>query len=124
MGKDGAQYVVIAAGGGGPAARGMRASDAVVSYKLGSASTSPSAREQPAMTLSVPRDPLPEDVGKSTVVKLCSQCHAVEQAVSIRGAEKEWQETVDSMIERGATGTPEEFREVIAYLTKHFGTKH
>src|SRR5436190_12567818 len=34
MGKDGAQYVVIAAGGGGPAARGMAVSDALVAFKL------------------------------------------------------------------------------------------
>ena len=34
MGKDGAQYVVIAAGGGGPAARGMAVSDSVVAFKL------------------------------------------------------------------------------------------
>jgi quinoprotein glucose dehydrogenase len=33
-GKDGAQYVVIAAGGGGPAARGQRISDALVAFKL------------------------------------------------------------------------------------------
>ena len=35
MGKDGAQYVVIPAGGGGPAARGQRISDALVAFKLG-----------------------------------------------------------------------------------------
>src|SRR6185369_5475623 len=35
MGKDGAQYVVIAAGGGGPAARNMPVSDSVVAFKLG-----------------------------------------------------------------------------------------
>ncbi len=34
MGKDGAQYVVIPAGGGGPAARGQRISDALVAFKL------------------------------------------------------------------------------------------
>ena len=34
MGKDGAQYVVIAAAGGGPAARNMPVSDAVIAYKL------------------------------------------------------------------------------------------
>jgi quinoprotein glucose dehydrogenase len=34
MGKDGAQYVVIAAAGGGPAARGLPASDALVAFKL------------------------------------------------------------------------------------------
>jgi len=34
MGKDGSQYVVIPAGGGGPAARGQRVSDALVAFKL------------------------------------------------------------------------------------------
>ena len=34
MGKDGAQYVVIAAAGGGPAARGLPVSDSVIAYKL------------------------------------------------------------------------------------------
>ena len=34
MGKDGAQYVLIPAGGGGPAARGQRVSDALVAFKL------------------------------------------------------------------------------------------
>jgi quinoprotein glucose dehydrogenase len=35
MGRDGAQYVVIAAAGGGPAARGLRASDALIAFRLG-----------------------------------------------------------------------------------------
>jgi len=34
LGKDGAQYVVIAAAGGGPAARGQRTSDALVAFRL------------------------------------------------------------------------------------------
>jgi glucose dehydrogenase len=34
MGKDGAQYVVIAAAGGGPAARNQPVSDALIAYKL------------------------------------------------------------------------------------------
>jgi quinoprotein glucose dehydrogenase len=34
MGKDGAQYVVIPAGGGGPAARGQQISDALVAFRL------------------------------------------------------------------------------------------
>jgi outer membrane protein assembly factor BamB len=34
MGKDGSQYVVIAAGGGGPAARNQPVSDTLVAYKL------------------------------------------------------------------------------------------
>ena len=34
MGRDGSQYVVIAAAGGGPASRGLAVSDALVAYKL------------------------------------------------------------------------------------------
>jgi glucose dehydrogenase len=34
MGKDGSQYVAIAAAGGGPAARGQAVSDALIAYKL------------------------------------------------------------------------------------------
>jgi quinoprotein glucose dehydrogenase len=34
MGKDGSQYVVIAAAGGGPAARNQPVSDALIAYKL------------------------------------------------------------------------------------------
>jgi glucose dehydrogenase len=123
MGKDGAQYVVIAAGGGGPAARGMAVSDALMAYKLGSSPTTQPAAHPAVMAQSVQKDVLPEDVGKSTVAKLCGECHAVEQAVSARRSEKDWRDTVDLMIDRGASGTPEEFRTVIAYLSKHFGPK-
>jgi quinoprotein glucose dehydrogenase len=34
MGKDGAQYVVIAAGGGGVVGQGLQVSDALVAFKL------------------------------------------------------------------------------------------
>ena len=34
MGKDGAQYVVIAAAGGGPLDHGLAVSDALVAFKL------------------------------------------------------------------------------------------
>ena len=57
-------------------------------------------------------------------VKLCSECHALEQAVSVQGTEKDWRDVVDLMIERGANGSPEEFQTVIKYLSKHFGPKH
>jgi hypothetical protein len=69
-------------------------------------------------------DPLPEDVGKSAVVKLCGECHAVEQAVSVRGTDKDWRDVVDLMIDRGANGSPEDFQTVVKYLSKHFGPKH
>jgi cytochrome c5 len=78
---------------------------------------------QAAVSQAAAKGPLPEDVGKSTVQKICGECHAVEQAISIRGTERDWKDTVDLMIDRGANGTPEEFQMVIKYLSKHFGPK-
>ena len=106
----------------------MAVSDAVIAFKIGPAQptqqgppppTSQTAAARPSQT-----EVLPEDAGKATVVKVCGQCHAVEQAVSIRGTGKDWRDVVDSMIEKGASGTPEEFETAIAYLAKHFGPKH
>jgi hypothetical protein len=77
----------------------------------------------PALAQAAQKDPLPEGVGKTTVVKMCGECHAVEQAVSVRGTRKDWQDVVDSMIDRGANGTPEDIRAVVAYLAEHFGPK-
>jgi len=42
---------------------------------------------------------------------------------STRATEKDWRDVVDLMIDRGASGTPEDIREVVAYLGKHFGPK-
>src|SRR5439155_26148324 len=50
------------------------------------------APPQAAMSQTAAKDPLPEDVGKSTVQKVCGECHAVEQAVSMRGSEKDWRD--------------------------------
>jgi type 1 glutamine amidotransferase len=77
----------------------------------------------PALAQAAQKDPLPEGVGKATVVKMCGECHAVEQAVSMRGTEQDWRDVVDLMIDRGANGTPEDIRAVVAYLGKHFGPK-
>ena len=66
---------------------------------------------------------LPEGPGKSAVVKICGECHAVEQAVSMRASEKDWKDVIELMIDRGATGSPEEFNSILAYLAKNYGPK-
>jgi len=79
---------------------------------------------QAPLAQSTPKDSLPEDVGKSTVVRTCGECHAVEQAVSVRGSAKDWRDVVDLMIDRGATIGPEDVQTIVKYLSKHFATKH
>jgi hypothetical protein len=66
---------------------------------------------------------LPEGPGKSAVLRVCGDCHSVEQAVSMRGSEKDWKDIVDLMIDRGATGSEDDFRSILSYLSKNFGPK-
>jgi len=66
---------------------------------------------------------LPEGPGKSAVLSVCGACHAVEEAVAMRGTEKDWRDVIELMVDRGASGTEEDFRGILAYLTKNFGPK-
>jgi type 1 glutamine amidotransferase len=83
----------------------------------------PLSKATPSQAAMAQKDPLPEDVGKTTVAKVCGECHAVEQAVSVRGTEKDWRDVVDLMIDRGATVAPEDLQTIVKYLSKHFATK-
>ena len=66
---------------------------------------------------------LPEGPGKSAVLKICSECHPVEQAVSMRGSEKEWKDVILLMMDRGATVSEDEFNSILGYLAKNYGSK-
>ena len=59
--------------------------------------------------------------GKATVEKLCSNCHGLAEVVGLRQTKFDWQATVDDMASRGATGTDEEFDQVVKYLSRYFG---
>ena len=66
---------------------------------------------------------LPEGPGKEAVIRVCSDCHSVEQAVSMRATEKDWKDVIALMVDRGATGSEEDFRSILAYLAKNYGPK-
>jgi len=66
---------------------------------------------------------LPEGPGKEAVIRVCSDCHSVEQAVSIRATEKDWKDMIALMVDRGATGSEEDFRIILEYLAKNYGPK-
>lgn len=70
-----------------------------------------------------PADGLPDGPGKNAVLKICSDCHPIEEAVSMRGSEKDWKDTIELMVDRGAMGSEEEFKSILAYLAKNYGPK-
>ncbi len=63
---------------------------------------------------------LPEGSGREATVRLCSQCHAVEQAVSVRQDRAGWDATLRKMVALGAKGTEQERAAVLDYLVAHF----
>jgi competence protein ComEA len=64
---------------------------------------------------------LPDGPGKEVVLKLCRDCHDLDQVTVENYTKEGWQKTVAKMGERGAAGTDEQFEAVVAYLTKNFG---
>ena len=63
---------------------------------------------------------LPDAPGKATAQKVCGSCHAAELVIGRQEAPETWAAVVDDMIQRGATGTDDEFFEVVNYLATNF----
>ncbi|HVH67206.1 MAG TPA: helix-hairpin-helix domain-containing protein [Gemmatimonadales bacterium] len=63
---------------------------------------------------------LPEGPGREETARLCSQCHRVEQAVSLRQDRAGWAATLRKMTALGAKGTDQELAAVLDYLVMHF----
>ena len=65
--------------------------------------------------------PLPEGPGKSLVSAQCTNCHALDEALSKRGTMAEWSAIVKTMIERGAPIADADAAIIASYLGQHFG---
>jgi competence ComEA-like helix-hairpin-helix protein len=63
----------------------------------------------------------PEGPGKSIFENTCGGCHGADIVIGQTGTRDVWQDTVDSMRSRGATGTDDDFKTIVDYLTKYFG---
>src|SRR5436309_2383394 len=63
---------------------------------------------------------LPDGAGKDETVRVCSQCHRPEVAVSLRQDRLGWAATLRKMTALGAKGTEQEFAAVLDYLATHF----
>ena len=63
---------------------------------------------------------LPDGPGRQETVRLCSQCHAADVAMSVRQDRGGWAGTLRKMSALGAKGTDAEFGAVLGYLAAHF----
>jgi competence protein ComEA len=53
--------------------------------------------------------------------RVCVRCHASDRVVEGRRYRSQWEEVLDRMVERGATGTDEDFEIVLDYLVREYG---
>ncbi len=59
---------------------------------------------------------LPEAPGRAVTEKICGSCHGAEIVIGRQESRESWAAIVNEMIQRGATGTDEEFFQVVDYL--------
>jgi competence protein ComEA len=53
--------------------------------------------------------------------KVCHDCHEPDRIVETRRTRGGWEEIIEKMIEKGATGTDQDFDLVLEYLLGHYG---
>jgi competence protein ComEA len=63
---------------------------------------------------------LPEAPGKATTQKVCGSCHGAEVVIGRQESREGWGAIVEDMIQRGATGSDDQFYEVVDYLANNF----
>ncbi len=64
---------------------------------------------------------IPDGPGKDTVEKICTACHDLGAITSMNGGADIWQSVADDMKSRGADGTDDDFKVIVAYLAKYYG---
>lgn len=76
-----------------------------------------------AQTPSAPSDEhpsLPAGSGRDLMIRVCSQCHAPDNAASQELDPAGWKSLVDQMASKGAEATDEEFDQIVHYLANAF----
>lgn len=68
------------------------------------------------------KDGLPDGLGKEEFETICSDCHAVDTAISTRRSQAEWQVVIQEMRGMGAEASNIEAGLILAYLSQNFGT--
>jgi competence ComEA-like helix-hairpin-helix protein len=63
---------------------------------------------------------LPDGKAKTTIENNCSECHGLEQVVNNPMFAEKWRATVNKMVKKGATLSPEEIDTVVEYLSFFF----
>ena len=61
------------------------------------------------------------DPAHELFIQTCNRCHDAARITALRRTKTEWEEVINKMIERGATGSEDDFMAVFGYLRRHYG---
>jgi competence protein ComEA len=64
---------------------------------------------------------LPDGSGKDVTNRICSACHEAGVVVKYRNTKEDWESVVEDMRGRGADGSEDDFKAIVAYLARFFG---
>ncbi len=67
------------------------------------------------------QSPLPNGDGKKAVQHMCDRCHGLGIIVDSKRTKQEWQDVVDDMLTKGATGSRKDVASVVRYLARNYG---
>jgi competence protein ComEA len=62
-----------------------------------------------------------DDPVNELFMQTCNRCHDAARITALRRTKTEWEEVINKMIERGATGSEEDFMTVFGFLRRHYG---
>jgi competence protein ComEA len=62
-----------------------------------------------------------DDPANELFIQTCNRCHDAARITALRRTKTEWEEIINKMIERGATGSEEDLMTVFGYLRRHYG---
>ena len=62
----------------------------------------------------------PAGPGRDTFLRVCSTCHSPANVIPNGQSREGWEDTITKMVGFGASGTDEEFSDILDYLTKNF----
>jgi competence protein ComEA len=66
------------------------------------------------------RSRFPEGPGREALFKVCGDCHGPESVLGHLKTREEWSKTLDEMSFNGATGSDEEWNQILEYLVTHY----
>ena len=75
---------------------------------------------QPPSSLQSTRSPFPDGPGRDALFKVCRDCHGPESVLAHLKTRDEWNKTLDEMAANGATGSDQEWTDILEYLVKHY----